>query len=289
MRASRDELPELFGPAIRGADWGDLRTTVVSMPAGTDARPLFKGLPDDRCPAPHWGYVIKGRIRIIYADREEVLRAATSTTSRPATPPSSKRISNRPSSARPRPMNRCSTSSSATLRRRQSQPDPHRGHVGHDAGPIGNVANGNACFDAAAAASGRRCSGYDRSHRGPRRSDQHCTGGRSGYARAVGSRGVGRRRPVRRSVRARHRLLLATTNGSRRPRTDAHRGRGARLVSRAARHRPGADGAPPQSDDTRRAARATHRYNASPSATWCSKGYATARRAITWSRSPASA
>jgi hypothetical protein len=74
MRASRDELPELLGAAIRGSDWGDLRATVVAMPAGTDARPLFKGLPDDRCPAPHWGYVIKGQIRIIYADREEVLR-----------------------------------------------------------------------------------------------------------------------------------------------------------------------------------------------------------------------
>src|SRR5918911_2269969 len=75
MRASRDELAELLGPAIRGHDWGDFRATVVSMPGGTDARPLFKGLPDDRCPAPHWGYVIKGQIRILYADREEVLRA----------------------------------------------------------------------------------------------------------------------------------------------------------------------------------------------------------------------
>ncbi|HEY1296539.1 MAG TPA: cupin domain-containing protein [Chloroflexota bacterium] len=74
MHSSRDELPELLGAAIRGSDWGDLRSTVVSMPAGTDARPLFKGLPDDRCPAPHWGYVIKGQIRIIYPDCEEVLR-----------------------------------------------------------------------------------------------------------------------------------------------------------------------------------------------------------------------
>src|SRR6201993_2595034 len=74
MRASRDELPELLGVAIRGCDWGDLRATGVSMPGGTDARPLFKGLPDDRCPAPHWGYVIKGQIRIIYAERDEVLR-----------------------------------------------------------------------------------------------------------------------------------------------------------------------------------------------------------------------
>jgi hypothetical protein len=75
MHASRDELPELLGAAIRGSDWGDLRSAVVSLPAGTDVTPLFKGLPDDRCLAPHWGYVIKGQLRVIYADAEEVLRA----------------------------------------------------------------------------------------------------------------------------------------------------------------------------------------------------------------------
>ena len=48
---------------------------MVSLPAGTDARPLLKGLPDDLCPCPHWGYVIKGQLRVIYADRQEVLRA----------------------------------------------------------------------------------------------------------------------------------------------------------------------------------------------------------------------
>ena len=38
MRASRDELPILFGDeqaGIRGADWGDLRAMIVSLPAGT--------------------------------------------------------------------------------------------------------------------------------------------------------------------------------------------------------------------------------------------------------------
>ena len=75
MRASRDELPELLGAAIRGADWGDLRSAVVSLPAGTDVAPLLKGLPDDSCPCPHWGYVVKGQLRVIYADREEVIRA----------------------------------------------------------------------------------------------------------------------------------------------------------------------------------------------------------------------
>ena len=75
MRASRDELPELLGAAVRGSDWGDLRSALVALPAGTDVTPLFKGLPGDRCSAPHWGYVIKGQVRVIYADRQEVLRA----------------------------------------------------------------------------------------------------------------------------------------------------------------------------------------------------------------------
>src|SRR5690242_901705 len=40
-----------------------------------DATPLFKGLPDDRCQAPHWGYVIAGRVTFKYADRDEVYEA----------------------------------------------------------------------------------------------------------------------------------------------------------------------------------------------------------------------
>ena len=78
MHASRDELPLLFGAdpaAVRGADWGGLRAGIVLLPAGADLGPLFKGLPNDRCPCPHWGYVIRGRMRITYADREEVVSA----------------------------------------------------------------------------------------------------------------------------------------------------------------------------------------------------------------------
>ncbi len=78
MRATRDELPVLFGEdptAIRGADWGDLRAMVISLPAGTDLAPLLHGLPNNLCPCPHWRYIIRGRIRVSYADREEVLGA----------------------------------------------------------------------------------------------------------------------------------------------------------------------------------------------------------------------
>jgi hypothetical protein len=37
-----------------------------------DATPLFKGLPDDRCQSPHWGYVVSGKVTFHYADRDEV-------------------------------------------------------------------------------------------------------------------------------------------------------------------------------------------------------------------------
>src|ERR671935_311701 len=37
-----------------------------------DATPLFKGLPDDRCQCPHWGYVVSGKVTFRYADRDEV-------------------------------------------------------------------------------------------------------------------------------------------------------------------------------------------------------------------------
>lgn len=37
--------------------------------------PLFKGLPDDRCQCPHWGYVIKGKLTYVSADGEETIEA----------------------------------------------------------------------------------------------------------------------------------------------------------------------------------------------------------------------
>ena len=40
--------------------------------ADADATPLFRGLPDDRCQSPHWGYVVAGRIRFKFADRDEI-------------------------------------------------------------------------------------------------------------------------------------------------------------------------------------------------------------------------
>ena len=79
MHASREDLPIVLeaGPAqVRATDWEDMRVVLVSVPAGTDFGPLLQGLPDDLCPCPHWGYVVKGRLEITHANgRDETLRA----------------------------------------------------------------------------------------------------------------------------------------------------------------------------------------------------------------------
>jgi hypothetical protein len=47
----------------------------VSFRVDVDASPLLKGLPDDRCPCPHWGYVLKGRLTYRFADHDETFTA----------------------------------------------------------------------------------------------------------------------------------------------------------------------------------------------------------------------
>ncbi len=37
-----------------------------------DAAPVFRGLPDDRCQSPHWGYVFSGKVTFRYVDHDEV-------------------------------------------------------------------------------------------------------------------------------------------------------------------------------------------------------------------------
>lgn len=46
-----------------------------SYTSDTDLAELFRGLPDDRCQSPHWGYVIAGKVAFRYADREETYEA----------------------------------------------------------------------------------------------------------------------------------------------------------------------------------------------------------------------
>lgn len=78
MRQLKEELPVAMqeGSAFsRDAEWGEMNVAYESFPAGMDTTPLFKGLPDDRCQCPHWGYLFKGKVRVKYADREETIKA----------------------------------------------------------------------------------------------------------------------------------------------------------------------------------------------------------------------
>jgi hypothetical protein len=65
-----------FGPVTDRSDQlDDYTVNFVTFHEVIDATPLLKGLPDDRCQCPHWGYVIKGRLTYRFADREEVYEA----------------------------------------------------------------------------------------------------------------------------------------------------------------------------------------------------------------------
>ena len=46
-----------------------------SHTADADLAGLFRGLPDDRCQLPRWGYVVRGRVGFRWGDREEIYQA----------------------------------------------------------------------------------------------------------------------------------------------------------------------------------------------------------------------
>ena len=74
--ASRDELPlQEVAPGYKSrfADWGGMTVGHEAAPAGMDATSALKGLPDDRCQAHHWGYLISGRLVVDYGDRQETV------------------------------------------------------------------------------------------------------------------------------------------------------------------------------------------------------------------------
>jgi len=65
-----------YGPV---AEWADdvhgYTINFVTFREDVDGTPLLKGLPDDRCHCPHWGYVLSGRATFRFADHDEVFEA----------------------------------------------------------------------------------------------------------------------------------------------------------------------------------------------------------------------
>ncbi len=64
-----------LGYEIRGVELGGFRVSFQRALEDMDVAPYLKGLPGDRDPCPHWGYLIKGRIIVRYKDREEIINA----------------------------------------------------------------------------------------------------------------------------------------------------------------------------------------------------------------------
>ncbi len=78
MRAKKADIPLVFedGKSYgRYMDWGDMDVGWEGWQAGRDSTEAFKGLPGGSCQVPHWGYLVKGRMRIKYGDHDEVISA----------------------------------------------------------------------------------------------------------------------------------------------------------------------------------------------------------------------
>ena len=80
MRITKNDIPtkiDIPGAVARQAvnfgqatEYGSLSAEYFSLGAGTDIAPLLKGLDDDACHAPHWGYMISGEVVLTYTSGE---------------------------------------------------------------------------------------------------------------------------------------------------------------------------------------------------------------------------
>lgn len=78
MRIAKDDLPvKLSAPGATArlkpgfgdaSSYGTFSAEFFSLAAGTDLAPLFRGLEDDMCQSPHWGYLAKGVVKVRYGD-----------------------------------------------------------------------------------------------------------------------------------------------------------------------------------------------------------------------------
>jgi len=65
-----------FGVAEdRSEELDGYSVSFVSIRETHDLAAMLKGLPDDNCKCPHWGYVFKGKLTWRFADHEEVFEA----------------------------------------------------------------------------------------------------------------------------------------------------------------------------------------------------------------------
>lgn len=81
MRIAKDDVPVKInapGAVARmqtdfgdAAGYGKISGEYFSLGAGADIAPLLEGLADDLCQAPHWGYLLQGKLTVRYTDGSE--------------------------------------------------------------------------------------------------------------------------------------------------------------------------------------------------------------------------
>jgi hypothetical protein len=74
-RASVEHVVDHGPVEERYEDVAGTRIQFLTFREDVDSGPLLRGLPDDRCNCPHWGYVFTGKLTFDLGDREEVYEA----------------------------------------------------------------------------------------------------------------------------------------------------------------------------------------------------------------------
>lgn len=80
MKIKKEDITvtmEAPGTIMRAQEgFGGQTVAYHELPKGTDFTPLLKGLANNSCHCPHWGYVFEGAMRVIYDDGNEELISA---------------------------------------------------------------------------------------------------------------------------------------------------------------------------------------------------------------------
>ena len=77
MKINKKDIPiAMEGPGTKMRTlpgFGGMDVNFHELPQGTDFTPLLKGLDNDSCHCPHYGYIFEGKMRVIYDDKTEEL------------------------------------------------------------------------------------------------------------------------------------------------------------------------------------------------------------------------
>ena len=69
------DVVEVEGYNGHFGELGDYTVAFESYTADADMSDMFKGLPDDRCQCPHWGVVLKGKLKFSDETGDTIIEA----------------------------------------------------------------------------------------------------------------------------------------------------------------------------------------------------------------------